>query len=143
MTFPKFLRFVLPVLLFVPAGCTTLGGGMSDEEQILVVVGEVKEALETKDLERLMATFSEDFQHPMVGGKSAARAVLGDAMSSGYMDNGRVSTENAKITMAAENMTAKVYPIDLASSRGAVAVELGLTKESTGWLVTSLDPDGV
>ncbi len=103
----------------------------------------VKEALEKKDIELLMATFSEDFEHPQIGGKAEAKAILTQGLNSGYADNGAVSLEQMKVTINEDKVSAAVYPLDLSSSAGAVAADLVLTKEEGGWLVKTVNVDGV
>jgi len=125
------------------AGCASMGAKPSDEEQINATVLKVKEALEKKDIDLLMATFSEDFEHPQIGGKAEARDILTQGLNSGYADNGEVSIEHIKITMSDDKTSAAVYPLDLSSSAGAVAAELVLKKEEAGWLVKTVNVDGV
>ena len=124
------------------AGCATLGKP-SDEEQIHATVLKVKEALEKRDVDLLMTTFSEKFAHPMLGGKEQARVYLADGLKSGYAENGEVGLDSLKVTIGEDKTSARAYPLDLASSAGAIAAELVLTKEEGGWLVTSVNVDGV
>lgn len=130
------------VAFAIVSGCATLGKP-SEEEQIHATVLKVKEALEKRDIDLLMATFSEDFAHPQLGGKAEAREMLTGGLNSGYADNGEVRLDQLKITLADDKKTAKAYPLDLASSAGAVSAELVLTKEEAGWLVTTVNVDGV
>lgn len=125
------------------AGCASMGGKPSDEEMIRATVMKVKEALETKNIDLLMETFAEDFEHPQVGGKAEARDLLSQGLNSGYADNGEVSIEQMKITMSEDKTSAAVYPLDLSSSAGAVAAELVLEKGDGSWLVKTINVDGV
>ena len=90
-----------------------------------------------------MTTFSENFQNSHASTKAEAKALLTQGLSMEEAKNGKVSSEFSKITINPDKKTAKVYPLDLSSNAGAVAVELVLTKEANGWLVTNLNVDGV
>ena len=115
----------------------------SDEDQVKVTVGKIKEALEKKDINLLMATFSESYKDPRVGGKAEAKALLEQGLKSGYADNGKVKIDALKVKFSEDKKTAKAYPLDLSSSMGSISVELVLGKEKDAWLVTQVNPDGV
>ena len=42
-----------------------------------------------------------------------------------------------------EEGSATVYPIDFASAAGEVTMELTLTKEAGGWLITGMEIEGL
>lgn len=140
----KTLAIALAVIgsVILAGGCAT-AHKVNDEELIRSTVVKVKDALEKRDIDLLMATFSEKFQNDRVGGKAEAKSLLGQGLSSGYADGGKVSLEAMAITIAEDKTTAKVYPIDLSSNMGSVAAELVLTKEEGGWMVTNVNVDGV
>lgn len=123
-------------------GCATLGKGR-DEEEIHAAVARVKEALEKKDIDALMATFSDNYKDPRVGGKAEARLLLQQGLLSGYADNGKVNMDGIKVTLSDDKTKATVYPLDLSSSMGAISVEIIFAKEKTGWLVSGVNPNGV
>ncbi len=123
-------------------GCAGLGKQMTDEDMIRATVADLKTALETKDLDLLMTTFSDDFYHPEVGGKEEGREMLQTAIDAGYADDGEVFLDDMEITMN-EDGTATVYPVDLSGPPGSVSVELTLKKEDAGWHIIGLAPDGM
>jgi ketosteroid isomerase-like protein len=127
------------------AGATTAtASAQTDEEKIMATINNVKIALEALDVDKLLDTFSPDFDHPQVGGKDEARAMLTMGLQSGYADNGEVSLEDIELDIDADAGTATAYPLDLSSPAGAVSVELELQKESDGsWLITTLYVDGI
>lgn len=133
---------VVCMTIAVFSGCSTLGNQMSDEDMIKQTIGNMKTALETKDIDLLMGTFSDDFYHPEVGGKEEGREMLQTAIDAGYADDGEVFLEDMAITMN-EDGTATVYPIDLSGPPGSISVELTLKKEETGWLIVEVAPDGM
>lgn len=122
------------------AGCATMSKGPSDEELIKLTMEKMKEALETQNLDMLFETVSEDFEHPQVGGKDNARVMLQMGLDMGYADDGEVSLEDMEITMN-EDGTATVYPVDLSSPQGQVAIEITLKKEGDAWLILTGDAD--
>ena len=64
-------RFIMNVFVAVSVvamlsvlGCAGMGKGPSDEELIRATIDKVKTALETKNIDLLMTTFGDDFEHP-------------------------------------------------------------------------------
>ncbi len=126
--------------LTILGGCAT-GGGMSPEEQAQQTVESFKAALLAQDMDALMAAFSEEFEHYEWGDKEGAADFLGQANDMGYLEDLEVVLDEAETEI--EGDTATVYPIDLEGAFGAVTIELVLTKEADGWLITGLDASGV
>lgn len=130
------------------AGAAALGGaaapaatGKSDDDLVKETVGALKAALEAKDIDALLATFSDSFENPQVGSKEEAKAMLQLGLDSGYADDGEVSIEDMEIEY--KDGLAIVYPIDLSSPAGSVAVELTMKKEGDKFLIVALDVDGL
>jgi len=115
---------------------------VSPEEGIQKVLGSMKEALEGQDIDALIALFSDDFFHPQVGGKDEARFILNMGLESGYADGGEVSFEAVEIEKL-DDGSYSVYPIDLQSYAGAIAVELVIVQEEDGWAIVTIDADGI
>lgn len=133
------------------SGCAGLGKGPSDEELIRSTVDKVKTALESKNIDMLLETFAEDFEHPQVGGKQEARQLLQMGLESGYAEDGKVDISHMEIKIN-EDGTASIYPIDLSSVAGSVSVELVMKKYETTnekgkkvpvWLIKTVNPDGI
>jgi hypothetical protein len=150
MTVFKQLGVCVAVALLV-AGCVGAGKGPSDEELIRMTADNVKAALEAKNLDLLLSTFAEDFEHPEVGGKEEARGMLQMGLDSGYADDGEVSLENMEIKIN-DDGTATVYPVDLSGPPGSISVELVLGKreitnadgkKQPAWLITTINADGI
>ena len=113
----------------------------SPEQLIEATLADLKKALESQDLDLLLATFSEDFEHPEVGGKEEARDLLEMGLEMGYADDGEVSLEDVEIEIDGDEAT--VYPVDLSGPPGSISVELELGKRGDKWLITTLNADGV
>lgn len=126
------------------AGADTAAADKSDKDKIMDTINKVKTALETKNIDLLLEAFSPDFEHPQVGGKEEARAMLTMGLQSGYADDGEVSIEDVEIEIDEAAGTATAYPLDLSSPAGSVAAELEFKKEADGsWLISTLFVDGV
>ncbi len=139
MSMLKKLSVVAVAVLFV-AGCASMAKGPSDEELIVQTVMKLKEALETQDIDLLMETFADDFEHPEVGGKEDGRMMLEMGMEAGYADDGEVYLDDMEIAMN-DDGTATVYPVDLSAAMGSIAVELVMAKRGEQWLIITLDAD--
>lgn len=128
-------------LAVAQAGAAVLGAAAGgDEAAILSVLNKLKQAIEGKDINLLMETFSEDFEHPMVGGKAEAKVMLEMGIEMGYADDGEVTMDDLEITFNSDG-TATGYPLDLSGPMGSVAVELTLKKEGNVWKIITLDAD--
>jgi hypothetical protein len=122
------------------AGCATTKGP-SDEELIQQTLDAWAKTLVAKDVDAFMATFSAKFTSSQAADKETLANFIKEAVDSGYLDDAKVSYENAQRTMKDGSCT--VYPVDLSGAAGAVAAELTLAKEEGKWLVTGMEVDGL
>ena len=113
----------------------------TDEEKIGAVIARMQEGLETLNMDMLLDTFSNAFEHPEVGGKEEARYMLEMGVDMGYADNGKVNTTKMKLKVDGDRATA--YPIELTSPAGAVTIEIVLGKEGEDWLIQAINVDGL
>lgn len=112
------------------------------EAAVRGVVEKMKAALEEQSIDQLAELFSDEFYHPQVGGKEEAKTMLEMGLDSGYAEGGEVSLESMEITKE-DDGSYSVYPIDLSSDMGSVAVEIVVKKEDGGWKITTLDVEGI
>ena len=130
------------LMIGLVAGCATTPK-KSDDDLIKETVATVKTALEAKDIEMLLTTFSEDFSHhELAGGKEEAREMLQMGVDAGYADDGEVSIVDMQITKN-DDGTASVYPVDLSGAPGSISVELVMKKEGDVWRIVTVNPDGM
>jgi hypothetical protein len=129
--------FVASVL----AGCATGPKGPTDQELITATAKSFTDALLAKNIDALMATVSENFHHPEVGDKAAAKDILKQGMDSGFVDNGKIDLANMAITIKGD--TAEAYPIVASAPAGSVTVGLTLKKENGAWLITAINVEGI
>ena len=123
------------------AGCATTGKGPSDEERIQMTLDQWSAGLVEQDMEKFMATISESFKAGPAESKEALAEFIRQGIEAGYLDGAEVSREEAQYTL--EESSCSVYPVDLMSNAGSVSVELLLTKEEGGWLVSGMEVDGL
>ncbi len=125
----------------VVTGCATGGKGLSDEELVKLQLDKWSQGLIEKDMDKFLSTISENFSARQAEDKETLAGFIEQAIEAGYLEEAEVSTEDAQFTF--ENGVCSVYPVDLASMAGSVAVELTFTKEDAGWMVTGMDVDGI
>jgi ketosteroid isomerase-like protein len=131
--------------VLVTSGCATTGSGVSDTDQIGALLEEWKEAILAEDADRLLATYSENFSHDGADYDAEDKAGLREFIDWGiqgdrYAD-AQINIDDADI--AIEEGTATVYPIEYTNWEGTVTIELTLTKEKAGWLITDMVIEGM
>jgi len=125
--------FVLVFAVFF-CGCQTPVEGPSDKELINTTMTEWKAAFESKDLNRLMAVFSDNYVSSSGSGKVAMRERMAGAIERGSLDNVKVKIENAQLTLVGEQAT--FGPVEITSDRGTLTIEYTLHREDDKWLIT-------
>ena len=133
----KSIILSLSLLIFavVFCGCQTPAKGPSDEQLINTTMTEWKAAFETRDLDRLMAVFSDNYLSSTGGGKVAMRERMAGAIERGSLDNIEIKIDNAKITLVGDQAT--FGPVELTSNRGTLTIEYTLQREDLKWLIVS------
>ena len=116
-------------------GCQTLGEGPSDEQLINTTMAEWKAALAAKDLDKLMALFSEDYVSSRGSGKVAMRERMAGAIERGFLDDVEIKIENAQIRLEGDKAT--FSPVEFVADRGTMTLEYTLQKENGTWLIIS------
>jgi len=129
------LYLSLTVFAVALCGCRTLGVGPSDEELVSTTMAEWKAAMVAKDLDKLMATFSENYLSSRGSGKDAMRERMAGAIERGFLDNVDVNIEDAQIAIEGDKAT--FSPVEFTSDRGTMALEYTLQKENGAWLIVS------
>ncbi|MHC4243059.1 MAG: YybH family protein [Planctomycetota bacterium] len=127
------LNLVLLVFAVVFCGCQTPAEVPSDKQLIDTTMTEWKAALETRDLDRLMATFSHNYVSSSGSGKVAMRERMAGAIERGSLDNIKIKIENAKIMLVGDQAT--FGPVEMTSDRGTLTIEYTLQREDVKWLI--------
>jgi ketosteroid isomerase-like protein len=125
---------VVVVAILLIYGCQIpVGGAPSDEELIRATIIEWKAANIDKDIDRLMATISEDFVSFDGGGKESMRDFLNGAVNDGFMDNFRIDIKDAKIQIKGNKAT--FGPVEMTSDMGPFVFNHILQKDNGKWLI--------
>lgn len=122
-------------------GCQTGASKMTPEEQIKVEMENWRTAMANKDLDGIMALFSDNFKHYDWRNKDGARQFIKDAIDIGYLDGIDVILEDAEIKV--DGQSATVYPVDIVGGFGSLTMELMLANEGGKWLLVGMDAPGL
>ncbi len=123
-------------VVMVVCGCATFAKGPSDEELIGALLERWKTATAAQDIDAQTALLSEKFEGSQ-GDKAETRAFMMQVKEMGYLEDVEVLLEGAQLTI--EGDTATVYPIEIVTAMGMATVELKLTRETTGWMITGMN----
>lgn len=121
------------ILVIMSGGCATLGG-KSDEEMVMDVATEWKEAIVAQDIERIVACYSEDYEGGRGEDKAGMREFMENAIDGGMLDQMEISIEEVQVTVDGE--TASASNIELSWSEGGITLNFTLAKEGKAWLLT-------
>lgn len=127
----------LTVLAAFVAGCAGMAVG-SPEARIMSTLDAWETATVNEDIDALMATYSDDFEHYEYGTKATLELFLGDLIAQGMFSGASVSMADMEVQV--DGGTATAYPIDLEAAFGGATIEFVLQEQATGeWLITSMD----
>jgi len=139
------LSVLTTLVLALALGCATGTKGLSDAEQIDALLGAWEQGILDVDIDKLMTLYSDEFSHDgydyEAEGKEELREFVDYAIDEGNFNDVEISFDGADTEI--EGDTAVVYPIDYSTTAGAVTIELTLTKEKGGWLVTDMGIEGL
>lgn len=127
------LNLSLLVFAAVLCGCQSLGVGPSDEQIVNTTMAEWKAAMVAKDLDKLMATYSENYVSSRGGGKDSIREFMARVFDEGFMDSVEVKIEDVQITIEGDKAT--FGPVEFVSDRGTFTLEYKLQKGDGTWLI--------
>jgi len=96
-------------------------------------MAEWKAAIVAKDIDKLMATFSENYVSSRGSGKDAMRERMSGAIERGFLDSVEVNIENPQITIEGDKAT--FGPVEFVADRGTMTLEYSLQKENGAWLI--------
>ncbi len=132
----------LAVVLMV--GCATTGGSsssLSPQEASAQTVAQWADALKAQDIDAIMATFSEDFEHFDWGDKAGATDFMSEAIEMGYLEDIEVDLSEAEYELD-EDLVA-VYPIEIIGNFGEITLELLFAKGANGYQIVGMDAAGL
>ena len=111
-TISSVLKFGSCIVLFY--GCASMGP--SDEERVGRTLGTWKAGFEEGDLEKIMETYSNNYEGQRGGGKEEVRKFMAGLIDEGSLEAVRVDYSEAKTTI--DENTAIVSPIILRGDFG-------------------------
>lgn len=114
-------------------GCQTLGRGPSNEELVNTTMADWKAALTAKDLDKIMAAYSENYASERGTDKNSVREFMARVFDEGWMDNIKVNMESAGTTI--EGDKAQFGPVEFISDRGTMKIDYTLQKEDGAWRI--------
>lgn len=130
---------------FIASGCSTLSSGPSDEALIAALLNQWEQGVREADVDKLMATFSDDFAHDgsdyQAKDTAALREFIEGSIDEGLFKDVELSLDDAEIKVNGDS--ASVYPIDYATLYGGITIELTLDKEGKDWLITDMELIGM
>lgn len=130
--FTKLIVTVIAAVLF--CGCQ-MPCRPCQEKRINKTMAEWKTALKTKNMEKVMAAYSENYASERIEGKGAIREFMTRVFNEGWMENVTVSFE--EVTTTIEEDKAQFGPVAFISDNGTLKVDYKLQKENGDWLIVS------
>jgi len=128
---------------FLGIGAPAAGVGMemdpslSDEDQIYLMLGRMKRAFDTRDLDLLMSAFADDFRDVEGRNKTALRALLQTIMSTVGTDNVKLDTSQARASVADD--AGFIGPISIQAPQIEVDIMVRGKKVDGVWLISYID----
>ena len=98
-------------------------------------------ALAEQDLDKVMAVFSDDFEHYEYGDKQGIADFIGQAMDMGYLEDLEVDMDDAEAEVDGNEII--IYPIDLLGAFGSVTFELVFKDVDGAMKIVGLDASGI
>lgn len=124
------LAVFVAVLVF---GCQGVDHRVSSEQLISTTMAQWKASLLAKDLDKLMATYSENYVSTRGTGKDSIRERMARILERGFADSADVNIEGARTVIVGKMAT--FGPVELTSDRGTMSLEFILQKEKRNWLI--------
>jgi len=134
-TVTKLGASVLALLLV--CGCATFAKGPSDEELINATIAQWSEGLAAEDAEKVMATYSEDFESADMPDKESMAELIEMAIDQGFLEDVEVITDEAETVI--EGTQATYGPVELSGAMGSMMFDFTLQKEAGAWLIISVE----
>ena len=98
-----------------------------------------KRAIIAKDIDKVMTTYSENYQNNQGEGKQKIKEFLIKFREKGDLEGIRVEFSQMKIVM--NGSTATASPIEISSDRGGMELSVTLGKETDKWLIVGSKRD--
>ncbi len=113
----------------------------SPKDEAMKTVTAYVKAAEEGDTEKLLACFSEDFEHYDLGNKAGLRAFIEGVEAEGMLEDISGNVDDAEAEVDGDTVT--VYPVELEGIFGTVTYEFELKAEGGEWKIVGFDMTGV
>ena len=114
-------------------GCATGVKGPDDRTLIMNTMNGWKAGIMAKNIEQIMAAYSEEFRDQEGRGVAEVREFIQGAIDEGYLDSATVDLDIAQVTINGDEAT--VSPIAVAGTRGSASLSMVLKKVNGAWLI--------
>lgn len=111
------------------------------EVEAMKTVAAYVKAAEDGDTEKLLACFSEEFEHYELGDKAGLRAFIEGVEAEGMLEDITGNLDDAEAEVDGNTVT--VYPVELEGIFGTVTYEFELKAEGGAWKIVGFDMTGV
>lgn len=99
------------------------------------------EAFKAKDVDKVMAHFSEKFASSKLPDKASLRSLLDMANNSGFLDGMTLDDKDMKIEVDGDKATVK--PVAISGGFGSGTASFTCGKEEGKWSITSMELEGI
>lgn len=123
--------------LVLVCGCQIVGKGPSDEELIRNTLSDWAAAIKAQDIDKVMATYSEEFESSETPDKETHRDLIAGYIDAGYMDESEMDLESAEVTI--EDGKASVTGVGFTTVMGDFGLDFALQKEGGAWLIIDFE----
>ena len=130
------LGVMLALVTALAGGCATVEKSSPDRPAVVKLLGQWKNAFASKNMDAIMALYSENFKTGDRNKAAEAKAIKGE-LDDGLVDNAVITVDNATITIQGDK--ADVSPITFSGRTGSATMRLTLAKEQGRWLVIGMD----
>lgn len=121
-------------IMVLASGCRS--GRLCDKELINTTMTDWKAALIARDLDKAVATYSENYTSARGSGKDSVRKRITRIFDQDYLDNVKVNLEDAETTIDEDK--AEFGPVEFNSDMGMFTREYTLQKEDGAWLIIGM-----
>lgn len=112
-------------------GCATMGGpsGPTPVEAATAALAEYHAGVQAQDIDRIMATISDDFSNSQ-GGKQGMRSFMEGVAAQGLFEGMVINVEECEVVVEGDNATAK--PVVYGTAMGEMSYMYKMKKEVDG-----------
>lgn len=119
------------------------GDTPSDDEYLATLMKKFAIAFLNQNIDDIMVLYSESFDSPDQGDKSAVREFLGGAIDQGFLEDAELDASEAETTINKEERTATIYPVEILAAFGSATLNLTLKNESGTWRIVGMEIEGI